>query len=244
MQNRERETAQHPEVGGSVIFADSALVFCKSYIQTPMQSILDAPVAAHGPGKRLHLRRQAAQIADDLLAELAVDFTRPQHHADAGDIFPLVLPHQLSRRRGDHILPRFLATMTAFERLVAAHCRSATIPTKRLLYELVQLPLVVFDGEHIVGAPGSSRATTRPKVSGEGMPLGRSRNWRKKVSLALAKRAMSTQPSAPPSVAQTARMTRLRSSCRLLRSMRGSVSLPKCGVKSSLSEEEGIRHLR
>ncbi len=91
---------------------------------------------------------------------------------------------------------------------------------------------------------GSRRAKTRPKVSCEGIPLGKSRNVRKKSSLALLKRSMSAQPLALPKVAQTARMMMSSKVCRWVRSSRGSVRPAKNGVKSSATSWVGIRHLR
>ncbi len=56
-------------------------------------------------------------------------------------------------------------------------------------------------------AAGSSAAKTRPKVSWEGMPLGRSRNWRRKVSLRRPNVSTATQVPAPAITAQMAIVT-------------------------------------
>jgi hypothetical protein len=83
---------------------------------------------------------------------------------------------------------------------------------------------------------GSRAAKTRPKVSWEGMPLGKSKKVRNQTSLAFPNSSISTQLSAPQITAHTAiTMISSRWWC-LVRSTRGSLSGAKWSRRPATGE--------
>ncbi len=82
---------------------------------------------------------------------------------------------------------------------------------------------------------GLSAANTLPNVSWEGIPFGSFKNPFSHSSLVFPNNSMSTQLSAPQITPQMA-ITRMSSNlCRLVRSMRGSLTLLKCFAKLPIS---------
>ena len=71
-------------------------------------------------------------------------------------------------------------------------------------------------------ASGSSSENTRPMVSCDGMPFGRSSTSPSQSSFALPKSSICTKPSAPQMTARMLRMTMSRSAWSRVRSIRGS----------------------
>ena len=77
---------------------------------------------------------------------------------------------------------------------------------------------------------GSSRENTSPKVSWDGMPLGRSKKVRNHSSLLLPNISTWTHESAPQITAQMATVMTSSNWCRLHRSILGSSKSPKYSI--------------
>jgi hypothetical protein len=80
-------------------------------------------------------------------------------------------------------------------------------------------------------ASGSSSENTRPTVSCDGMPFGRSNTFRSHSSFALPKSSIRTKPSAPQITARMLRMMMSRREWRRVRSIRGSVRPSKASTR-------------
>src|SRR5476651_789884 len=81
--------------------------------------------------------------------------------------------------------------------------------------------------KHSVNASGLIAMKTLRKVSCEGIPLGRSRNFLSQAYLAQPNSSMAVKALAPQIVAQTAMKSTSPNSCNCVRCMRGSSILAK-----------------
>ena len=75
---------------GRMVFAHPAIVLAESDIEYPVQTVLDAPVAACGLGKGFGARdAPAADVIGTLGGHGAVDLTLSFDHPDSGEFGPV-----------------------------------------------------------------------------------------------------------------------------------------------------------
>src|SRR5258707_13315953 len=70
LQNRHDQAAEHPKILRPAALAHPALVFGKSYIQTPVQGGFNTPVATHGAGEGLDLCFEAGDVEGHLFGDV------------------------------------------------------------------------------------------------------------------------------------------------------------------------------
>src|SRR5512143_2959395 len=112
LQQRQRESAQPPEVLTQVLFAVPRFVLAERHVQDPVAAVLDTPMAPDRAGELLDLHLQAADVVTDLDRLLPVPEAARRHQPDRPQPPPEHEPGQLLRSRELEIRPRLLAPMT------------------------------------------------------------------------------------------------------------------------------------
>src|SRR5437879_4947661 len=132
------------------------LIFPKSYVEHPMQTVFNAPMASDRSGERFHGREAEEEIAG-LLAHLFVDLSLGAHQANALQALPLPLRVQVGQDSGiadSPVFPYFQSPMTLFDkanRWLWQVCPPVFLgECKGRLDFLIQVPLVVFERKGVV----------------------------------------------------------------------------------------------
>ena len=145
-----RQVAQDFQIFRGMVFADAAVVFSESYIQTPVQSVFDTPMFPDGFGEGGGLVVEAGDEIGCFNRGLAMNFPFPDRHADGVKPWPVVFSREPGDVVGGEIPPGFDAAMlpiNGFEGIEGA--------IGRLLKEqgdIIMEPfLIVFDLDDIIG---------------------------------------------------------------------------------------------
>src|SRR5688500_11532015 len=94
-----------------MIGPDPALILCKSYIQNPVQLVLNAPMRPHRLGELPDLQVQTAQVITHLHALFVLLHPCPSHHADGIESQPVLLPSHVVRNLSQIIRSGLLSAM-------------------------------------------------------------------------------------------------------------------------------------
>src|SRR5512143_3610921 len=111
LQQRQRESAQPPEVLTQVLFAVPRFVLAERHVQDPVATVLDTPMAPDRAGELLDVHLQAADVVTGLDRLLPVPQAARRHQPDRPQPLPEGEPGQLPGGRELEVSPRLLAPM-------------------------------------------------------------------------------------------------------------------------------------
>ena len=117
--------AENAEVRVGVALAEAALIFLKRDVELPMQTVLNAPVAAHGRGETMRRQVLVENVVADFVAVLAVPLGVADGDPDGLQVGPPGTVRQVLRNGTDDIVTPLLAAVSLFRRLKAACGRAA-----------------------------------------------------------------------------------------------------------------------
>src|ERR1700687_2859802 len=136
--------------------ANTALVFLERDVELPMQTVFDAPVAAHRLGKAAGRQVFAQHVVADITAVLARALRAADHDADRLQTGPTRAVRQVIRQWADEVMPGLLAAVSSLVRFVTAHAGAGKVVFHVIVEELddplVQRGLVALHGQTIIRA--------------------------------------------------------------------------------------------
>jgi hypothetical protein len=142
--------AQDSKVFGRMVFANAAVVFTETDVQTPVQVVFDSPMVANGLGDSRSVTFEAGDEIGRFGGGLCIDLSLASDHADCGDARPLVFAGKPVDIVGCKILPGFNAAMLAISGLVSVEGAVGRV-LKKKSDVLMERRLIFFNLDDIIG---------------------------------------------------------------------------------------------
>jgi len=154
LHNHQCQTPEDCGVCRPLAFANSACIFCKRHIQTPIHLILDIPMVPDLLRQSSDLRWQTGDDVDQLLRCLAVDRSFSVNHPDQLRVSPPELT-QLRRSWKHYVTTVFHAASVSLTGRVTSHAGISEVLLRKFLEltidRLIKFWLIPLNGRDIIG---------------------------------------------------------------------------------------------
>jgi len=166
-QQTDRESFQPGQILSRMTITDSAFVLAKRHVQTPVQRVLDGPMASDERGESSGIRLERADVVTNVAADLVAAFAHPDRQADRSEADPLSRRIDLVGDRNVVVGQRIDATVS-FEHFHEAVGRRVLIhdPEQVVRGRRVQRLLIAFQGQHVVTLSLDDRFGEMPLTAG------------------------------------------------------------------------------